>query len=167
MNVRRWKNIDEDCGWTDHGRTEGRTFVEATGMDEDEGWTLTSEEPGWWKDVDGRTDWQTSWRTNVCWGHGNGWGWRMNVEQWRTWMKKAYGWTDELKDERLSRPWAWMRMKDERGALKNMDNERRWTDGRTDERAEGRTFVEATLMDEDDSLLRRWMKNMDEDRLWG
>jgi hypothetical protein len=48
-----------------------------------------------------------------------------------------------------------MRMKDERGALKNMDDERRWTDGRTDERAEGRTFVEATSMDEDDSLQRR------------
>jgi hypothetical protein len=40
-------------------------------------------------------------------------------------------------------------------------------DGRTDERAEGRTFVEATVMDEDDSLLRRWMKNMHEDRLCG
>jgi hypothetical protein len=40
-------------------------------------------------------------------------------------------------------------------------------DGRTDERAEGRTFVEATVKDEDDSLLRRWMKNMDEDRLCG
>jgi len=48
-----------------------------------------------------------------------------------------------------------MRMRDERGALKNMHEERRWMDGRTDERAEGRTFVEATVMDEDDSLLRR------------
>jgi len=46
-------------------------------------------------------------------------------------------------------------MRDERGALKNMDEERRWMDGRTDERPEGRTFVEATVMDEDDSLLRR------------
>jgi len=46
-------------------------------------------------------------------------------------------------------------MKDERRALKNMDEERRWMDGRTDERAEERTFVEATVKDEDDSLLRR------------
>jgi hypothetical protein len=72
-------------------------------------------------------DGRTSWRTNVCWGHGNGWGWGMNAEHWRTWLKN----------------------------------------GRTDERAEGRTFVEATVMDEDDSLLRRWMKNTDEDRLCG
>lgn len=42
-------------------------------------------------------------------------------------------------------------MKDERGPVKNMDEERIWTDGR----AEGRTFVEAMGMDEDDSLLRR------------
>jgi hypothetical protein len=70
-------------------------------------------------------------------------------------MKEGYGWTDELKDEPLLRPWEWMRMRDERGALKNMDEERRWVDGRTDERAEGRTFVEATVMDENDSLLRR------------
>jgi len=28
-------------------------------------------------------------------------------------------------------------------------------DGRTDERAKGRTFAEATVIDEDDSLLRR------------
>ncbi len=153
-------------GLTD-GLSEGRTFVEATGMDEDERWTRTSEEHGWRKDMDGRTDWRMSWRTNNCWGHGNGWGWRMNKEEWRTWMKKWYGWTDELKDDRFLRPWEWMRMKDERGALKNMDKERRWMDGRTDERAEGRTFVEATVKDEDDSLLRRWMKNMDEDRLCG
>ncbi len=55
----------------------------------------------------------------------------------------------------MLRPWEWMRFKDERGALKNMDEERKWMDGRTDERAEGRTLVEATVMDEDDSLLRR------------
>jgi len=67
----------------------------------------------------------------------------------------------------LLRPWEWMRFKDERGALKNMDEERKWMDGRTDERAEGRTLVEATVMDEDDSLLRRLMKNMDEDRICG
>ncbi len=42
-------------------------------------------------------------------------------------------------------------MKGERGAMKKMDEEWRWMDGRV----EGRTFVEATVMDEDDSLLRR------------
>ncbi len=108
-------------------------------MDEERIWT------------DGRMDWRTTRRTNVCWGHGNGWGWRMNLEQWRTWIKKGDGWTDELKEERLLRPWEWMRFKDERGALKNMDEERKWMDGRTDERAEGRTLVEATVMDEDDA----------------
>jgi hypothetical protein len=41
---------------------------------------------------------------------------------------------DALKDERLLRPWEWMRMKDEHGALKNMDEERRWMDGRTSRR---------------------------------
>jgi len=41
-------------------------------------------------------------------------------------------------------------MKDERGPVKNMDEERIWTDGRTDGRAEGRTFVEAMRMDEDE-----------------
>jgi hypothetical protein len=39
-----------------------------------------------------------------------------------------------------------MRMKDERGPVKNMDEERIWTDGRS----EGRTFVEAMGMDEDE-----------------
>jgi hypothetical protein len=39
-------------------------------------------------------------------------------------MKEGYGWTDELKDERLLRPWEWMRMRDERGALKNVIEER-------------------------------------------
>ncbi len=121
-------------------------------MDEERMWT------------DGLTDEQKDERLLRPW---NGWGWRMNVEQWRTWIKKWDGWTDELKEERLLRSWEWMRMKDERGALKNMDEERRWMDGRTDERAKGRTLVEATVMDEDDSLLRRWMKNMDEDRLCG
>jgi hypothetical protein len=42
-------------------------------------------------------------------------------------------------------------------------------DGWTDERAEGRTFVEATVMDEDDSLRederRIWMKIDFADRL--
>jgi hypothetical protein len=47
-------------------------------------------------------------------------------------MKKGYGWTDELKDERLLRPWEWMRMRDERGALKNVIEER--TDWRTSRR---------------------------------
>jgi len=65
-------------------------------------------------------------------------------------MKKGYGrtdgLTDELKDERLLRPWKWMRMKDERGAMKNVDEERIWMDGRV----EGRTFVEAMGMDEDE-----------------
>jgi len=73
-----------------------------------------------------------------------------NMDKERRWMDGR-----ELKEERLLRPWEWMRLKDERGALKNMDEERRWMDGRTDERAEGRTLVEATVMDEDDSLLRR------------
>jgi hypothetical protein len=65
-------------------------------------------------------------------------------------MKEGYGrtdgLTDELKDERLWRPWEWMRMKDERGAMKNVDEERIWMDGRV----EGRTFVEAMGMDEDE-----------------
>jgi len=61
-------------------------------------------------------------------------------------MKKGYGLTDELKDERLSRSWEWMRMKDERGAMKNVDEEMIWMDGRV----EGRTFVEAMGMDEDE-----------------
>ncbi len=52
----------------------------------------------------------------------------------------------ELKDERLLRPWEWLRMTDERGALKNMDEERRWMGGRV----EGRTFVKAIGMDEDE-----------------
>jgi len=56
------------------------------------------------------------------------------------------GLTDELKDERLLRPWEWMRMKDERGAMKNVDEESIWMDGRV----EGRTFVEAMGMDEDE-----------------
>ncbi len=54
------------------------------------------------------------------------------------------GLTDEQKDERLLRPWEWMRMKDELGAMKNMDKERRWMDGRV----EGGTFVKAMGMDE-------------------
>jgi hypothetical protein len=37
-----------------------------------------------------------------------------------------------------------MRMKDELGAMKNMDKERRWMDGRV----EGGTFVKAMGMDE-------------------
>jgi hypothetical protein len=37
-------------------------------------------------------------------------------------------------------------MTDERGALKNMDEERRWMGGRV----EGRTFVKAIGMDEDE-----------------
>ncbi len=37
-------------------------------------------------------------------------------------------------------------MKDERGAMKNVDEERIWMDGRV----EGRTFVEAMGMDEDE-----------------
>jgi hypothetical protein len=68
-------------GLTD-GRTEGRTFVEATGMDEDEGGPVK------------------------------------NMDEERIWTD---GLTDELKDEHLLRPWEWMRMKDERGALKKMD----------------------------------------------
>jgi hypothetical protein len=60
-------------------------------------------------------------------------------------MNKGDGWMDE-KDECLLRPWEWMRMTDERGALKNMDEEWRWMDGRV----EGRTFVEAMGMDEDE-----------------
>ncbi len=56
------------------------------------------------------------------------------------------GLTDELKDERLLRPWEWMRMKDERGAMKNVDEESIWMDGRV----EGRTFAEAMGMDEDE-----------------
>jgi hypothetical protein len=83
--------MDEERRWMDR-RVEGRTFVEAMGMDEDEGWTWSIEEHGWRKEMDGRTDWRTSRRTNACW---------------------------------------------------------------------------ATVMDEDDSLLRRWMKSMDEDRLCG
>jgi hypothetical protein len=39
-----------------------------------------------------------------------------------------------------------MRMKDERGAMKNMDKEMRWMDGRV----EGGTFVEVMGMDEDE-----------------
>jgi len=37
-------------------------------------------------------------------------------------------------------------MKDERGAMKNVDEEMIWMDGRV----EGRTFVEAMGMDEDE-----------------
>ncbi len=114
-----------------------------------------------------RMDWpRTNRRTDVCWGDGNGWGWRMNADQWRTWMKKGYGrtdgLTDELKDERLLRPWEWMRMKDEQGGMKNVDEEMIWMDGRV----EGRTFVEAMGMDEDEGWTwsieeHGWRKEMD------
>ncbi len=66
-----------------------------------------------------------------------------NMDEERIWTD---GLSDELKDEHLLRPWEWMRMKDERGALKKMDEERRWMDARV----EGRTFVEAMGMVEDD-----------------
>jgi hypothetical protein len=69
-----------------------------------------------------------------------------NMDEERTWMKKGHGRTDDLKDERLLRPWEWMRIQDERGEMKNMDEERRWMD----RRVEGRTFVEAMGMDEDE-----------------
>jgi hypothetical protein len=65
-------------------------------------------------------------------------------------MKKGYGrtdgLTDELKDERLLRSWEWMRMKDEQGGMKKVDEEMIWMD----RRVEGRTFVEAMGMDEDE-----------------
>jgi hypothetical protein len=38
--------VDEERIWMD-GRVEGRTFVEAMGMDEDEGWTRSIEERDW------------------------------------------------------------------------------------------------------------------------
>ncbi len=85
------KNMDKERRWMD-GRVEGGTFVKAMGMDEVEGWTWSIEEHGWRKEMDGRTDWRTSRRTNACWGDGNGWGWQPAEK-----MNEEYGWRSNLR----------------------------------------------------------------------